>query len=84
YPNPFNPITSIRYELPRDSHVHLVIYNVNGQVVRELVNGWQAARRYTVKWDGRNTLGTPVSSGVYFYRIKASEFVSTKKIVLLR
>jgi hypothetical protein len=84
YPNPFNPTTSIRYELPRDSYVELVIYNVQGQVVRELVKGMQKAQRYVVAWDGKNAQGSSVSSGIYFYRIKAGEFVNTKKMVLLR
>jgi hypothetical protein len=84
YPNPFNPTTSIRYELPANSYVELVIYNVQGQVVRELVNGWQKAQRYVVEWDGKNTQGKSVASGIYFYRIKAGEFVNTKKMVLLR
>jgi subtilisin family serine protease len=84
YPNPFNPTTSIRYELPKDSYVELVIYNVQGQAVRELVNGWQKAQRYVIAWDGKNEQGNSVASGIYFYRIKAGEFVNTKKMVLLR
>jgi hypothetical protein len=84
YPNPFNPTTSIRYELPKGSYVELVIYNVQGQVVRELVNGRQKAQRYVIAWDGKNEQGSSVASGIYFYRIKAGEFVNTKKMVLLR
>ncbi|MEE9269903.1 MAG: S8 family serine peptidase [Candidatus Krumholzibacteria bacterium] len=84
YPNPFNPTTNIRYELPQRSAVRLVIYNVKGQVVRELVNESQPAGRYVARWDGRNASGYAVSSGVYFYKIKAGTFVTTKKMVFLK
>jgi hypothetical protein len=84
HPNPFNPTTHIRYELPKDSPVRLVIYNVNGQVVRELVNGVRPAGRHVVEWDGRNATGDGVSSGVYFYQITAGTFAMTKKLILIK
>lgn len=86
YPNPFNPTTTIRYGIAERSHVSLKIYNVAGQLVRTLVNEIQAPRTegYTVRWDGLNDNGRSVSSGVYFYRLSAGDFLQAKKIVLLR
>lgn len=86
YPNPFNPTTVIRYGIAERSHVSVKIYNVAGQLVRTLVNEVQAPRPegYTVRWNGLNDNGRPVSSGVYFYRLSAGDFLQAKKIVLLR
>ena len=84
YPNPFNPTTEIRYALPKDSRVRLEIYNVLGQKVRTLVNESQKAGYYRVCWDGKSQGGQMVASGIYFYRINAEGFNSTKKMILLR
>ena len=86
YPNPFDTMTTIRYSVPRDGHVSLKIYNVAGQLVRTLVNKDQAPRAegFTVRWNGRNDAGTPVSSGVYFYKLMTKNFTQTKKMVLLK
>jgi subtilisin family serine protease len=83
-PNPFNPTTTIAYDLPRDSRVRLVVYDVHGKPVRELVSANEPAGRHQVAWDGRNQQGQPVASGVYFYRLAAGDFVATKKMVLLK
>jgi len=79
YPNPFNPATTIRYGLPRSSMVNLTIFNALGQQVRQLVSEEQAAGFHEVRFDGSG-----LSSGVYFYRIRAGSFVATKKFLLLR
>jgi parallel beta-helix repeat protein len=79
YPNPFNPVTTIRYELPKESDVKLVIYNLLGEKVDELVNSFQKAGRYEVKWNAYS-----FASAVYFYTIKAGDFYSSKKIILLK
>ncbi len=90
YPNPFNPTTLIRYTVPdrdreeRPRHTTLKVYNILGQLVRTLVDGEQAPGYYSVRWDGRDNLGKDVSSGIYFYRLKAGEFVKTRKMVVLR
>ena len=79
FPNPFNPLTTIRYELPRESKVVLKIYNVIGQEVATLVNDVQRAGRY-----GVNFTSEGLASGVYFYRLQANDFVETKKLLLLK
>ncbi len=82
YPNPFNPETTIRYDLPQASKVVLRIYNLLGQEVRTLLNGNQAAGVKSVRWDGHNNSGRPVPSGIYIYRITAGDFTSARKMVL--
>lgn len=84
YPNPFNPSTVIEYSLSQRSHVQLSLYNVLGQKVRTLVDGEQAVGTHTILWDGRDSAGRFVSSGVYFYRIESDSSVDTKKMVLLK
>jgi len=83
-PNPFNPSTSISYDLPRASNVQLEIYNVLGQKVRTLVSGYQEAGSQSIIWDGADNTGSSVASGVYFYRINAGEFNATKKMMMLK
>ncbi len=84
YPNPFNPQTIIQYGLPYDCDVEIAIYNILGQKIKTLVNEHQQAGRRRKAWDGRNENGEEVSSGIYFYRIKAGEFVQTKKMAVLK
>jgi hypothetical protein len=86
YPNPFNPTTTIKYSIASAGHVSLRIYNAAGQLVRTLVDEDQAptAEGFSVMWDARNNNGQNVASGVYFYRISAKGFDSTRKMVLLR
>ncbi|UCG51502.1 MAG: T9SS type A sorting domain-containing protein [Candidatus Latescibacterota bacterium] len=87
YPNPFNPVTTIRYGIEERGHVSLKIYNVAGQLVKTLVDEEQAAPRrdgFKATWDGTNNAGEPVSSGVYFYKLATEGFAHTKKMVLLK
>jgi hypothetical protein len=86
YPNPFNPVTRIDYWVPGTgrSGVSLVVYDVRGARVRTLVQGEKAAGRYRADWDGRDDNGTPVSSGVYFYRMSTGAFAASRKMVLLK
>jgi hypothetical protein len=84
HPNPFNPTTTIAYDLPRGVDVHLIVYDVNGRQVVELVNAAQPAGHHSIVWEGRNASGNTVASGVYFYRLKAGDFVQTKKMVMLK
>ncbi|NIV95766.1 T9SS type A sorting domain-containing protein [candidate division KSB1 bacterium] len=84
FPNPFNPGTKIRYELPEARHVNLSIYNVLGQNFKTLVDEVKAAGSYSVTWDGTDERGQPVPSGVYFYRFDAEIVSGTKKMILMR
>jgi len=85
YPNPFNPETTLKYQLPESADVTLEIYNMLGQVVRTLVNEQQSAGRYSIQWDARNDNGHSLSSGIYFYRIQAGgEFAGVKKMLLVK
>ncbi|NUM66666.1 T9SS type A sorting domain-containing protein [candidate division KSB1 bacterium] len=70
YPNPFNPATNLRFRLTSPASVKLQIFNLNGQVVRTLVNGDLPAGTHERRWNGRNQLGEPVASGTYFYRLQ--------------
>jgi len=84
YPNPFNPSTKINYSIPKDGMVSLVVYNVLGQQVRTLVNAPMTAGQYSITWDGRNSAGSVLSSGVYFYRLQAGQLAIVKKMLLLK
>ncbi len=84
YPNPFNPSTQIAYALPTSGNVSLTIYNILGQSVNTLVNGYREAGAYQETWDGTDNHGSTVASGIYFYRIQADNFVATKKMTLLK
>ena len=89
YPNPFNPETWIPYQLKAPAAVHIAIYNPHGVLVRELSIGYQAAGRYTSRtraayWDGRNTVGEPVASGLYFYTLTAGDFSATQRMMILK
>ena len=84
YPNPFNPTTTIEYALPSNEFVKVDIVNVLGQVVRTLVSEERVAGFHKVIWDGRNTVGSQVSSGVYIYRIKAGSYSAVKRLTLIK
>ena len=89
YPNPFNPETWMPYRLAHAADVTLTIYDTTGVMVRQLDLGHQAAGYYTERtkaayWDGRNNLGEPVGSGVYFYQLQAEDFSATRKLVILK
>jgi hypothetical protein len=84
FPNPFNPETTVKYNLAETADVHLQIYNIVGQVVRTLVADRQAAGRYQVRWDGMDDRGAAVSSGIYFYQITAGKFQDVKRLMLLK
>jgi hypothetical protein len=84
YPNPFNPTTTIEYDLPKDSHVYLVIYDILGRELRTLVDQHQEPGYRSVIWDGTNDQGTHVGAGVYLYRVQAGKYAKTHKMVLLK
>jgi len=84
FPNPFNPLTTIRYDLPEDGLVNVTIYDVMGKTVKYLVNSHQNAGYKSIQWNATNNTGHPVSAGLYLYTIQAGDFRQTKKMVLLK
>lgn len=84
YPNPFNPSTAIRYQTPQSGFAELTIYNLTGQVVRNLVREEKTGGAYETIWDGRNNEGVQVGSGVYFYRLRVGKQVLTRRMLLLK
>jgi len=84
YPNPFNPSTTIKFALPQEGPVSLKVYNMLGQEVKTLVSGVKNAGTYNLTWNGTDDAGNKVSSGVYIFRIKANDFIMSKKMVMLK
>ncbi len=84
FPNPFNPTTTISYNLPEDTEVNLKIYNLFGQEIRTIVNEAQAAGSKSVVWNGKDASGQIVSSGLYIYRLEAEKIVQNKKMLFLK
>jgi len=84
FPNPFNPETVICYELAEDSEIHLAVYNLKGQKVKVLVEELQSAGKKKISWNGRDTEGNPLSSGIYFYKITAGNSDFTGKMLMLK
>ena len=84
YPNPFNPITTLRYDIPKDSFVSITVYDMLGNVVNNLINANQSSGYKSIQWNATNNQGKPVSAGVYLYEIQAGDFVDTKKMILLK
>lgn len=83
-PNPFNPTTTIAYALPQAGDVKISVFNILGQNVKDLVDGYMPAGNHQVVWDGKDRSGAAVASGIYFYKISARDFTDTKKMVLLK
>lgn len=84
YPNPFNPTTVIEFGIPKSERVTLEVFNVLGQRVKTLATKEYQAGFYRVTWDGTDNTGTPVASGVYFYRLQAGQFTESKTMMLLK
>jgi hypothetical protein len=84
YPNPFNPSTTIGYNLPHISNVRLIISDITGKIIREIINTTQIAGEYKIIWDGKDKNNNNLSSGVYFYSLIAGNFKSTKQMLLVK
>ncbi|MEZ5357434.1 MAG: FlgD immunoglobulin-like domain containing protein [Candidatus Zixiibacteriota bacterium] len=84
YPNPFNPMTTINYTLPQSDHVRLDVINVQGQIVRTLVDQVMGPGEHSVVWDSKDAAGAQVSSGIYVYRLTAGDASTAKKMTLLK
>jgi len=84
FPNPFNPSTMIKYQIPEASEVRLAVFSVLGEEIKTLVEQRQAAGSYTVNWNATDTYGNRLTSGVYFYRIQAGTFTEMRKMILVK
>ncbi len=84
YPNPFNPATKIEFSIPVTAHVTISIFNILGQETARLIDEIKPAGNYSIIWDGVDSYGQHVSSGVYFYRINANDFTESKKMALVQ
>ena len=84
YPNPFNPTTNLSYELLADSYVTITVYDLLGNMLRNLVSEYQSSGLKSVQWDATNEQGQSVAAGVYLYRIESGSFTNTKKMILLK
>ncbi|MDD4052310.1 MAG: FlgD immunoglobulin-like domain containing protein, partial [candidate division Zixibacteria bacterium] len=84
YPNPFNPTTTIAYSIPEACDVKIRIYNILGQVVTTLVDEYKTPGEYAVVWDGNDADGRPVASGMYFCQMRAGQYMSSKKMLMLK
>ena len=84
YPNPINPITTLRYDLPEQTHVNITVYEMLGRKVRTILNQQQDPGYKSIIWDATNDYGKSVSAGIYLYQIQAGEYMQTKKMVLLK
>ena len=84
YPNPFNPTTTISYTLHRAGNVMIDIYNIRGQKIKSLLDDFKTSGNHQIVWNGKDSSDRDVSSGIYFYQMKTSDFVQTKKMILMK
>lgn len=84
YPNPFNPVTTLGYDLPEDGLVNITVYDLLGNVISQLVNEVQNSGYKSIQWNATNNQGKPVSAGLYLFKIQTGDFVDTKKMILLK
>ena len=84
FPNPFNPQTEIRFELPYANNTRLSIYDLRGRLVKDLVSGHMIAGRHSVIWMGKDHAGRQVASGVYYYQITSGKFTETRRMTLVK
>ncbi|HPM03852.1 MAG TPA: FlgD immunoglobulin-like domain containing protein, partial [Candidatus Cloacimonadota bacterium] len=84
YPNPFNPSTSISFSLKNNSKVKIAIYNVKGELVKELLDKNMQAGKHSIVWDGKNTNHKTVSAGIYLLRMISNDYQSTRKMIMIK
>ncbi len=84
YPNSFNPTTTIRYALPNASQVILKIYNLIGEVVKTLVNGYQSEQYHQMVWNRENEIGQKSATGIYLYHLLAGVYKQTKRLIIMK
>ena len=84
YPNPFNPVTNISYEIIKDSFISIKIKDIGGRHIVTLINGYHSKGKHLIPWDGTNSRGDQQTSGIYFYTINNENYLSTGKMILLK
>ena len=84
YPNQFNPVTTLHYDLPENTFVNITIYDMMGRVVKNLVSSQQTAGYRSIQWNATNNTGQQVAAGLYLYAIQAGEFRQARKMVLIK
>ena len=84
YPNPFNPFTTIFYEISGATYVKIIVYDLLGNVVKDLLNNYESEGKKSIVWNGRNNMGQEVSAGVYIYTMIANSNFQTKKMLLVK
>jgi len=84
YPNPFNPTTTIDFQISESGNTKINIYNINGELVKELLNEEKNRGVHSIFWDGRNNKGEIIPTGTYFYQIQVGDFIQAKKMILLK
>jgi hypothetical protein len=84
YPNPFNPVTYIQYSVPFYDYITIDIINIRGQIINTIVQGSHQPGNYEIIWDGKNHYGASVPSGIYFYKMDAMDFISIKKLIIIK
>ncbi len=83
YPNPFNPSSTISYSIPENTNVSLTIFDMQGRVVKNLVHGYKKSGKHSVIWDGKNEIGSTVSSGLYIYVLRTANKAISKKMLMI-
>ena len=84
YPNPFNPNTTIRFDLPSEADVSILVFNVLGQKIKTIEKSQMNPGYHSIIWNATNAQGSQVSAGMYFYQLRTNDFVKTKKMILLK
>ena len=84
YPNPFNPSTTIRYDIPNDAFINIVIYDITGREISRPISKQQSAGYHSTVWKGTNQKGETQAAGIYFYQIQTKDFIKTKKMLFLK
>ena len=84
YPNPFNPFTTIQYDIPFQAAVRLVVYDILGREVVQLVDQTLDAGYHSTMWNGQDYRGLPVTAGIYFVQLQSSDFIKTQKMIFLK
>jgi len=84
YPNPFNPITTIDFILENNEYIELSVYDIRGRIINTLISDFYLSGSYSIQWNGLDSFGESVSSGIYVYRLSTSDYILSNKMTLLR